>query len=502
MMYGQVILNEDNSGFFFTRSGKTITLADIEAWASQYANTHVRELTIGVNSMRTSFASEVWDPIWKGYDPQFGDDQPMLAAHEEASRSSMLRWIRTALQLHEDGIDVYAHMIAGCRKAGVSPSITIRMNDVHDANNESSCMHSTLWRERPDLRRTTYKFDDWADRSFDYAQQEVRDYHFALIREVVERYDIDGLELDWMRFGYHFRPGYEAEGTDVLTAFVTDVRELLDVWAVKRGHPIRLSARVPSRPEAALSLGLDACTWARRGLVQLLVITPFWQTIETDMPIELWKQLLHGTGVKLAAGLELLVRAYPESPLRQKNTLETVRGAAMSLLSRGADFIYLFNYMDSQTTIDNLEDYPTLLNEVGSLETLRGKTRRHIVTYADTWAPGAARARLLPLKSGPNSYATLRIHLGERPDWQETAFCLSFKDGESLADDDNCEVLVNGIQCRYDGIYELANPRPEGTVYRFIIPKSALKDGYHVVDVKTSRKMTIDWAEMIVSGTE
>ena len=92
-----------------------------------------------------------------------------------------------------------------------------------------------------------------------------------LIRELAERYDFDGLELDWMRFGLHFRPGHEAEGAALLTEFTAEVRSVLNEWQRKRGHRIRLGARVPSRPETALGLGMDAVTWGRQGLVDMLV---------------------------------------------------------------------------------------------------------------------------------------------------------------------------------------------------------------------------------------
>ena len=52
------------------------------------------------------------------------------------------------------------------------------------------------------------------DKAFDYGREEVRAYHTKLVKELIERYDFDGLELDWMRFGFHFRPGYESIGID------------------------------------------------------------------------------------------------------------------------------------------------------------------------------------------------------------------------------------------------------------------------------------------------
>ena len=59
-------LNEDNSHWFFTRAGQPVTEESVASFVDQYANTQVRELILSANSQRTSFASKVWDPIWKG----------------------------------------------------------------------------------------------------------------------------------------------------------------------------------------------------------------------------------------------------------------------------------------------------------------------------------------------------------------------------------------------------------------------------------------------------
>ena len=81
----------------------------------------------------------------------------------------------------------------------------------------------------------------------------------------IRRYDFDGLELDWMRFGYHCKLGYEREGLAIRNDFTAQVSRLLDGWEKKRGHKIKLGARVPSRPQTALGLGYDVATWAQRG---------------------------------------------------------------------------------------------------------------------------------------------------------------------------------------------------------------------------------------------
>jgi hypothetical protein len=486
-----IALNEDDSHYFFTRAGQRLTAADVDAWVDQYAGTQVQRLLLCPNCMRTSYASAVWDPIWRGYDPAGPDDQPLLASSAPESRAQMRGWIHTAWQLAQDGIDVYARWIARCRQKSISAWLSMRMNDVHNVDDERSFIHSEFWRSNPQLRRVPYRFAEWTDRAFDYAHPEVRVHHMALIRELAERYDFDGLELDWMRFGFHFRPGHEREGAQILTEFTAQVRALLDEWERRRGHAIHLSARVPSRPQTALGLGMDAVTWAQRRLIDRLVITPFWASAETDMPIELWRQLLAGTGVTLAAGLEILLRPNPAWPQHQTNSLETVCGAATSFLARGADEIYLFNYMDSQTAMDDLPKYPALLREVGSLPTMQGKPRRHVLTFADTWAPGEPRAYPLPAALPTDGWGAFRLHVGPAPHTGRALVCLGID--EPLTP----QVRVNGVRCDAAASpVQVSDPRPAGALQQFEVPLAALVDGYNVVELHAPGALTVQWVEI------
>ncbi|HMV83978.1 MAG TPA: hypothetical protein PLD20_09780 [Blastocatellia bacterium] len=496
---GGLCLNEDNSHYFSSRAGQKLDAETVASWVDQYAKTQVRELMLCTNCMRTSYDSKVWDPIWKGYDPNGADDQPLLASTPAAARAGARNWIHTAWQLHRDGIDPYKLWIERARRHGISPWISMRMNDVHNVDDTRSYIHGEFWREHPQYWRVPYRLGPSADRAFDYGRSEVREHHFKLIRELVERYDFDGLELDWMRFGYHFKPGHEREGLTLLTDFTAEVRRLLNAWEKKRGHRIRLGARVPSRPQTALGLGYDVAAWARRRLIDMLVVTPFWASIETDMPIEVWKELLRGTSVTLAAGLEVLIRTHPESKQFQKNTLETVRGAAASLLDRGADRVYLFNYMDSQTAMADLENYPVLLREAGSTETLAGKSRRHVLTFADTWAPGEPRAVPLPAQCTAGGWRAFRLATGPAPVAGNVRVLLGVE-GISEADLAQSEFRVNGETCEFKGAVELKAPQPEAPVFAYSIPPALLQRGYNVIEIAPKRDCRIVWVEISISG--
>ena len=489
-------VNEDNSHFFFDFEKHGFEPEAIDAWVDQYAHTQVRELMLCPNGMRTNYSSKVWNPIWKGLDPQAGPDQPLFASLKPEQRPGGWQFTHNAWKLDHDGIDVYKRWINRSRKWGISPWISMRMNDIHCVDDEHHYFHSDLWRQNPQFRRVNYRFSGWSDRALDYGHPEVREHAMALVRELAERYDFDGLELDWMRFGFHFRPGHEAEGVGLLTEFTAEVRDLLNGWQKKRGHRIRMSARVPSRPQTAVGLGMDAPTWAQRGLVDMIVITPFWASIETDMPVELWKNLLRGTNVKLAAGLEVLARPYHDFKI-QTNSHETVRGAAATLLDRGADRIYLFNYMGYGGVMEGFEDYAGLLREAGSVATLAGKPRRHITTYADTWAPGEPHLQQLPVNCVPKEWNAFRVPTGPKPASGAAVARLGIPGG---VDAKGWEVRANGDLCQFSGMVKPEYCRPDDPMFEFRIPASAMNRGYNLIEVLPQAEGKIVWVEVAIDS--
>lgn len=496
---GGIAFNEDNSHYFFSRAGQRLDAETVASFVDQYAGTQVREFILSANSQRTSFASKAWDPIWKGYDPSGPDDQPLFASTPKEGRAGARKWVHTAWRLHQQGIDPYELWIRRAREKKLSPWISMRMNDLHNVDDPASYMHSTFWREHPDLLRFPWRVPtpgapaaDWRERAFDFQHQQVRDYHFKLIEEYCERYDFDGLELDWMRFGFHFKPGLEQQGGEVLNDFMRRTRSLLNGWEKKRGHPIKLGARVPSRPQTAWAMGLDGALWAKEGTVQMLVITPFWASVETDMPVELWRRLV-GDNVTLAAGLELLIRPYHDYRKIQKNSLETVRGAAASLLSRGADRIYLFNYMDADTAIEDLSSMPALLRECGSLQTLAGKPRRHVVTYSDTWAPGEQQGSQLPKTIRAGGSGVFRLHTG--PALRNAKVRLEI---EGITDPAKVRIRVNGGDAILPllGEAQVDKPAPAPTAKNWLWDLGACQN-WIALEVSLPEGGKVHWVEIL-----
>lgn len=467
-----LFFNQDSTDFFYSRSKEQMTGADVDAFVDRLAGLDISALLVNTNAQRTNYASEVWEPFWKGYDPAGPDDQPVLR-HLPADRiPGTRRLLDNMIALAAAGVDYPARMLERCRQRGIQGWISLRMNDLHDVDLPDSPLLSTFWKSHPQFRRVPHRFQGWPDRALDYAHAEVRDHYLALIEESLARFDPDGLELDFLRFGYHFRIGHEREGGRILTGWLGQVRDRVRDWGRRRGHEISLGVRVAADPIASRELGMDAVTWAREGLCDLIVPTPFWTTCDFDLPMELWRDLLAGSDTALGGGLECRYQPSPAAPARMV-TPEEARGAAVHVWSGGADVLYLFNYFESMHFGGawTAEQYDRTLRAMGSLEGLVKLPRTHVVTFRDTPAPGVPVAHALPAQ-GP--LCAFRLQTGPRPASGAAEVVLGLEVPEGGAAP---HVRVNGHLCE-EGV--LADG-----VQRTPVPLEALGDQITVIEVES-----------------
>ena len=130
----------------------------------------------------------------------------------------------------------------------------------------------------------TYHY--WERNALNYALGGVRRYFTGMAGELVNNYDLDALELDFIRFTFYFRQAEAYAQRHVLTQTVRKIRKLCDEVAARRGRPVRLSARVPDTIELGLRSGIDTAAWLEQGLLDIVAIgggyCPFgtpWQEI-------------------------------------------------------------------------------------------------------------------------------------------------------------------------------------------------------------------------------
>ncbi|MBN1435830.1 MAG: hypothetical protein JW936_02040 [Sedimentisphaerales bacterium] len=495
-----LLFNQDNTQFFINSTEEQMTVKECRAFIDMFAGTNVSHLFINTGSQRASYRSKVWDSYLS-----IGEGDLEGTDRAEPDKA----WLRNMKALDAKGIDNFTVWIDRSREERISPWLSMRMNDLHTVHEHDNPMNNSFWRDNPQFWRVPDSLDDerftavrCMERAFDFAHAEVREHHLAFIREMLERYDADGIELDWMRFGAHFRAGEEAAGREILNDFMREVRGLTREWSARRGHPVGLAARVPSHPVRARECAMDGLTWAREGLVDILVPTPFWFSADFDIPMELWREMLGSAGddIILAGGVEVTLRVQRVQGDCAYNDLPSVRGQVVSLLDRGADSFYLFNYMANDRKDEfrgpapawKREDYHKLLRIDNDLAKMADQARRHIVTFDDTAAPGRPIAHLLPRVLQGSEPAAFRIYTGPVPQAGEVSVRIGLADRPGV-NEARLKVRFNGEYCgalEDLGLCDACDPHPVGVAFpravramQFEVDKGAMKHGYNVVEL-------------------
>ena len=494
-----LIVNEDSSHFFCTFGADAMTVEGLHALIDEYSDSSITHVFFNGNAMRTSFDSQVWDSIWSGRNLPYTHEEP------GSDSPSFEKWVYNCQLLHIKGIDPYAIWIARCREKGISPWLSMRMDDTHEVDNPESPLHSEFWRDHPEYwlvpGSPVYFY-----RGLDYGIQEVRDYHLALVKEYLERYDADGLEIDWMRESYLFKPGHEKEGTAFLMDFMHQVRELAKQFSAKRDHPIKVAVRVPALPETARSMGLDAIAWAHADLIDMLIVSPRWDTADFDIPVERWIELLGPAAATLTIVACMTDRIQPfYGPDFIFDSVEPMRGFAASMLDRGAEQIYLFNHMPDPSG----PSWQAIYDQGGRRETVLARPRRHIVTFHDVAPFGIAPVLELPaILTRPSLYlrpAQFRIHIGPKPQAGRTIIRMGLTDKAGVAQV-GVTARLNSVAC--NPWADL--PQPEqfacsncARVMQFDIPLEAMQRGYNVVELilTEGKDQEIVWVEIYIDPT-
>ena len=336
------VFNEDNDRWFCVAKSNEVCEAGLRAYidgiADRAAPTHMFLCPCG---QRASFDSKAWEPIWAGLnDP-------------DANGRTNHPWCANAKRLHDQGVDAYRVWIDQCRRRGISPWLSMRMNDDHIMIVPHYFRNETFWREHPEFRRHP-ELDPWAPDavrnwslySFDYTHPEVREHQFAMFRELAERYDADGIELDWLRCPGVFAPGKEREGLPLITDFMRRCRREADAVAARRGRPLPLAVRLPVLESACKSYGFDPLTWAKERLVDVFTFSDGGSTADFDVDAKGWRERLGKVhpGVRVLVGTDTSYACAPQSKFRglELNDLAVLRG----WLARYADEpggLYFFN---------------------------------------------------------------------------------------------------------------------------------------------------------------
>jgi len=327
----EIILDEDNDHYFKYPSNQ-MTVARLEAYVDQIAaGGKVTRINWCPTGGRASFDSKTWEPIWTGL-----KERPLNRIHWRHRD-----WAMNAKLLNDRGIDPYEVFLRRSREKGISPWISPRMNDCHDAaqsvDGTRFFRSISLWRERPDLRfYPDCKQPSWRHHQLNYAKAEVRESAMAMIRELFERYDFDGINL---QKGPYFPKETAVESTPIFTAFMREIRKLCDEWGKRRGHYIGITiGDGGNRIEEFAAQGIDIVALANERVIDGVIGVK---------DVAAWRRRIANPDFRLYARNDALTSCHGKRPDGRK-AMMTVTAAMHRALAdqawlEGADGIMIYN---------------------------------------------------------------------------------------------------------------------------------------------------------------
>ena len=256
------------------------------------------------------------------------------------------------------GGDLVGTFLDECKKQGVAGIISLRLNDAHHLE--------YAWGEngvkpRGWMVQSISKFygthPQWVlplrpgatamtGRGLNWLFDEPRQYKLALIKELLNNYDLDAIELDFMRFPYYFPDDtpYEKR-VEVMQCFIRDVRAALDERNAKDGKKRWLLARVPAYKRERARIGFDPKAFAQAGIDVFNASANYCTNQQTELEeirtaapdTPIYYELTH------TAQVRPIVKEY-DGFIYRRNTKEMLETTARLAYLRGADAISVFNF--------------------------------------------------------------------------------------------------------------------------------------------------------------
>ena len=430
----QILSNDD--GWIMGTYGPPLTPDDMrDKMIAPYAGSPVDVFLWSIGGHEVyDYETEVGERFGEGYDE--------LDAGEQRKADNLRHMIKT----HGGPVTVIAQL---CQEAGMAFFPSVRMNEHYDME-ESAPNYGRLRRDQPELcigrpdESLPHGSLEWGIRTgLNYAFPEVRTHMSRVIFELIERFDIDGIELDFMRHPAFFRVAEAYQYRYLMTDFVYGVRTKLDAVGQKRKKHLDLAVRVPPTLADAKRIGIDAEVWMKEGMVDMLIAGGGF--IPFEMPIREWVETAKGTGCRIYGCFEGL------RPLLNE---ERLKALALRYWEAGVDGLYFFNYYSmsndwKRNILNQLAD-PTVLRRLNKCYELDHSNRHQPTSQLGYSFLNAIPAAQLPVQFNQtfnDRAVNLRLEIA---DDLETAAadgalnrCVLELSFESLMTEDEFEIRLN-----------------------------------------------------------
>lgn len=247
------------------------------------------------------------------------------------------------LPMLDAGIQPLQVLLDQSHKRGMAFVAGFRMNDNHGRAHfpdraEFVESHPEWW--LPDTREPGPNRDLYEGRILDFTFDGVREFVFEVARELVSRFDVDGLEMTFREPAYFpFPEGRQR--AHLMTDLVRRLRGLLDESS--HGRRMTLGARVFSTMEECLDMGLDVPTWIDQGLIDFL--SPE-NTMYSDFNAGYaeFGALTRNSQCMLYPGLHPWISDRRRRIMKSTMTPSNCRALAHTFYGAGADGISIYNH--------------------------------------------------------------------------------------------------------------------------------------------------------------
>ena len=329
---------------------------------------------------------------------------------------------------------------------------------------------------------------------WDFERPEVRDYIVRIFEDVCQRYDIDGVELDFIRHPLFFRPnldGLPAEPQHVamMTDMVRRIRAVTERESMKRGRPILVTARAPLSVKSCMDIGLDIQTFLEEDLMDIMIAGQDYIQMAVASSLKDVVDLGHEHQVPVYA---LLGPATPFKLYRYDH--RAWRAAAMNRFHWGADGIYFFNLFPAAPD--------ERFGQLGSVESLKGRDKIYAIdnpTQVDvlgTFRMTIVGPDRLPIVVVPEKYVTAKLPVGEdivaNTPSGKTVSTLLRLGLASMDQGDTILVKFNGNPLTLTGPVEPLIDTPAGIWFHIDVDPQLVQPGYNLIDVQLTTDRTVE----------
>lgn len=322
--------------------------------------------------------------------------------------------------------------IEHCKRLGIRPWISIRMNDNHYRDEPTCYLRSRFFYEALEQGWVLGEGYRSGHRNWDYDVPQVRNKLHQYLSEQLKHFDVYGIELDFSREAKCIRYLHGADGSG-LDLFMEEAKRRVQECEKLHGHPIAIHVRLPRDISLCERIGFHCVHWAKMGWVDSVTPTGHWLACDTGMPIQVWVDALAPYGVEVWPGMDMCM------PHKLFITPEIAKAHTVQYAAQGAARSYIFNYYHpnlqymkengSWFEIPSLEEMRSLWQVAGDLSLAKRGLRRHVLTE-ESLGFQELMPRWAPLPCLLSQDNPLEIQTGEISPQDRVTFYLGIQEGD------------------------------------------------------------------------